>query len=77
MLTASGALVALHDRRIVLIAGGIAKPPERNLAMYALCRGRDHEREGKCAAKVRTGVRWKRNGPYGDVLVHVVCIFGG
>lgn len=57
MLTARGAFVALYDRRIVLIAGGIVEPPERDQAKYAQGRSGDHEREGKCSAEVRTGAR--------------------
>lgn len=67
--TARGVLVvfavALHDRRIILITAGAAKPPGRNQAKDAQCHCGDHEREGKCAADMLTARRRNRLGREG------------
>ena len=78
MQTARGALVALHDRRIVL-AAGFAKPPKRNQAEDAERRRRNHKGECQCAAEVRTAAgRWRKTRREREVRVpeHVVCVFG-
>lgn len=77
---ARGALVALHDRRIVLLAAGFAKPPKRNQAEDAERRCGDHEGECQRAAEVCAAAsRWRRRTRRErEVRVpeHVVCVFG-